>query len=86
MTLSDLNGELHHVRYAVSMAKIKSRFGTGIDLAVAHDVDALRDAMENHIRAKGQWATFASDQTMGNLVGTWSRMSRIMEEMEKRYA
>ena len=86
MTLSDLNGDQHHVRYAVAIAQIKRSYGNGNDIAVANDLDTLRSSVEAYIRAKGAFATTATDQTMANLVGTWTRTQRIMLQMENKYA
>lgn len=49
------------------------------------DRQKIDDANEQYIRAKAKWSTLDNDETMINLVGTWSRVSRIIREMDNKY-
>jgi len=65
--------------------EIKASYGMGNDIAVATDIDTLDAAHEAHIRAHNAFNTSNTDETMINLIGTWSRMSRIINHMDDKY-
>lgn len=52
---------------------------------VADELIALDGANEAYIKAKGQFATASTDYTMRNLNGTWSRLNRIVIELDEKY-
>ena len=81
----DYNPQQHHIRFAVAVAKLKLAVRNKPAATVDNDLHSLRDAMENYIRAKGDWATTNTDGTLHHLVGTWSRVSRILRDIEERY-
>ncbi len=49
------------------------------------DRQKLDDAHWQYIQAKTKWTTLDNDETMINLVGTWSRLNRILNEMDAKY-
>lgn len=49
------------------------------------DLVCLNDIFEAHIRARTDYSTVNSDYTMTNLIGTWSRLTRIILQMEEKY-
>lgn len=80
------NKEVHRVRYAVVREKIRAHYGHGHDTSVTRDVETLNKAMRDHLSAKTDFDLANTDETMINLIGTWSRMSKIMRDMDERYA
>lgn len=75
----------HRIRYGALIARIKSAYGKGNDIAVAEDVETLKSAMENHIEAKLAWDHVNTDDTMIHLIATWARVSRIMYKLDEKY-
>lgn len=76
----------HRIIIQVIRARIVGKYGTGDDIRVADDITRLDEAAEAHIRARTAYSTHNSDETMINLVGTWSRVARVIRELEIKYA
>lgn len=49
------------------------------------DRQIVEEIVDKHIRAKLAFNSRNSDETMINLIGTWSRFTRIMYEMDDKY-
>lgn len=52
---------------------------------VIEDLKEIDIANEAHIRAKTQFSTINSDNTMINLIGTWARLQRVIWKMDDKY-
>lgn len=64
---------------------MKMAYSTRNNIEVAKDIEAFDDAHKEHIKAKVVWSTSNTDETMINLVGTWARMTRLINKMDDKY-
>lgn len=68
--------KVHEVRNMILMSKRQN---------IAPDIETLDNAHEAHIKAKTLFSVSNTDRTMINLIGTWSRLTRIMNELDIKY-
>lgn len=85
-----INSTNHRIILAVIRSRIIGKYGdldnnSPRSAMVSADISRLDEATEDHIRARTAYHVTSSDETMTHLVGTWSRVSRIVRELEEKY-
>lgn len=86
MLRDDLNRShrdtVNYIRNIIKNGSKSQNFSTNVMIVDLKEID---DANGAHIRARTEYSTINSDNTMINLIGTWARLQRIIMIMDDKY-
>lgn len=74
----------HRLTIAAVRRVVQGNFAVPSPERVA-DLKVLDAANEHYIKTKVLWSTNNTDTTMIDMIGAWSRMTKVLHDMDDKY-